>query len=646
MPSVGRPVSGWQPALLAALLALAIGASHAPAAVATSSGQLYAFGENGYGQLGNATNNGTVKANPMPALVTLPGASGPVTQIAAGYDHSLALTSSGQLYAFGKNLFGQLGNATNNGTVKANPTPALVTLPGASGPVTQVAAGFYFSLALTSSGQLYAFGENYVGQLGNATNNGTNNPNPTPALVTLPGASGPVTQIAAGHDHSLALTSSGQLYAFGENLFGQLGSATNNGTSNPNPTPALVTLPGASGPVTQIAAGGNHSLALTSSGQLYAFGENYFGQLGNATNNSTFNPSPTPALVTLPGAGGPVTHIAAGYAYSLALTSSGQLYAFGENYFGQLGNATNNGTNNPNPTPKPISLLGAGGPVTHIAAGYAHSLALTSGGQLYAFGENYFGQLGNATNNGTNNPSPTPALVDLGAGTTIDTMAPGLGRHTLVVIANLAVANSSLPAGHVGAPYSATASEQGGAGPFSWQASGLPAGLSIDANSGQISGTPTAAGTSRVVLSVSDRFGIVAAGAPLALSVKAARPRISNLRQSHRRWRRGRRVAKVSVLATSPLTARRADARIGTTFRFGLNQKARMSFAFAIRKGKRFKKAGTLTFAGRTGLNRVIFQGRISRRQRLKPGRYKLTVTAKHGSMRSKPRSLRFTIVG
>ena len=71
-----------------------------------------------------------------------------------------------------------------------------------------------------------------------------------------------------------------------------------------------------------------------------------------------------------------------------------------------------------------------------------------------------------------------------------------------------------------------------------------------------------------------------------------------------------------------------------------------MSFAFAIRKGKRFKKAGTLTFAGRTGLNRVIFQGRISRRQRLKPGRYKLTVTAKHGSMRSKPRSLRFTIVG
>ena len=110
--------------------------------------------------------------------------------------------------------------------------------------MTQIAAGAYFSLAVTSSGQLYAFGENFYGQLGSATNNGTGNPNPTPALVSLPGASGAVTELAAGYGHSLALTSSGQLFAFGENFYGQLGSATNNGTSTPNPTPALVSLPG------------------------------------------------------------------------------------------------------------------------------------------------------------------------------------------------------------------------------------------------------------------------------------------------------------------------------------------------------------------------------------------------------------------
>ena len=155
-------------------------------------------------------------------------------------------------------------------------------------------------MASASPGQVFAFGENYYGQLGNATNNETGLPNPSPALVSLPGAVGPVVRLAAGKEQSLALTSTGQLYAFGDNRYGQLGIATNSGTGNANPTPALVSLPGAGGPVVQIATGRRHSLALTSTGQLYAFGVNYSGQLGNATNNLTENPNPTPTLVSLP----------------------------------------------------------------------------------------------------------------------------------------------------------------------------------------------------------------------------------------------------------------------------------------------------------------------------------------------------------
>ena len=313
----------------------------------TSSGQLYAFGNNVYGQLGSTA---TTTPNPVPALVTLPGQLGTVTQVAAGAYHSLAVTSSGQLYAFGYNYYGQLGNATNNATTSPNPTPTLVGLPGAIGAVTQVSAGDLHSLALTSSGQLYAFGFNAIRPAReHDSDNGTTSPNPTPALVSLPGAVGPVTHVVAGLLHSLAVTASGQLYAFGHNQYGQLGSTTNNGTTTANPTPTLVTLPGASGPVVNAAGGGLFTLALTSTGQLYAFGENSLRQLGSTTNNGTGNPNPTPTQVTLPGQVGSITQIGAGANQTLAVTSSGQLYAFGYNGFGELGSATNAATANREP---------------------------------------------------------------------------------------------------------------------------------------------------------------------------------------------------------------------------------------------------------------------------------------------------------
>jgi alpha-tubulin suppressor-like RCC1 family protein len=643
-----------------AVFALASALSAASASAAAPSGGLLAFGSNLFGQLGVTTNSATTNANPTPTLVGLPGGMGTVTQIAAGSYHGLAVTSSGQLYAFGNNYYGELGSTTNNGTSTANPTPTLVALPGEIGTVTQTAAGGNDSLALTSSGQLYAFGYNADGELGNTTNTGTNNPTPTPTLVTFPGEIGTVTQIAAGSFHSLALTSSGQLYAFGYNAQGQLGITTNSGTANANPTPMLVALPGQIGTVTEIAAGAYYSLAVTSSGQLYAFGDNLYGELGSATNSGTGTPNPTPTLVGLPGQIGTVSQISAGGDHSLAVTSSGQLYTFGSNAYGQLGSTTNSGVATANPTPTLVGLPGQIGTVTQIAAAETHSLAVTSSGQLYTFGDNYYGQLGNATNSGMATANPTPAPAGLAPGTTIDTVATGpVATASLAIVSGLTITSGSLPGARAGSPYSAALSAAGGTAPLSWSASGLPGGLSIDAHSGVISGTPTAAGSSAVAIAVSDAYGsqtsrsLTLAVAPAPAPAGHTPPPVVSATQTHRTWRE-RRSRK-----------HKHGAPIGTTFSITLNERAKVTLAFthtiggrkvarhctAQTKKNRHKPkcsrtvtAGTLTFTAHPGVNKIPFKGRFSASKKLPPGRYTLVIIATASGKSSAPRNLTFTI--
>ena len=155
--------------------------------------------------------------------------------------------------------------------------------------------------------------------------------------------------------------------------------------------------------ISQISAGSDHSLALDSEGQIYAWGYNYYGQLGNGDTTD----SNTPVKVDTSGvlAGKTITQISAGSDHSLALDSEGQIYAWGYNYYGQLGNGDTTDSN----TPVKVDTSGvlAGKTITQISAGFFHSLALDSEGQIYAWGANYNGQLGNGTTITSNTPVQT-----------------------------------------------------------------------------------------------------------------------------------------------------------------------------------------------------------------------------------------------
>lgn len=306
--------------------------------------------------------------------VQVSGLSG-VTAISAGGGHSLALKPDGTVWAWGENGSGQLGNGTNRGSWTL---PAQVS--GLTG-VTAISAGGSHSFALKTDGTVWAWGEAQYGQLGTGI---TASDSWIPVQVS--GLS-TVTAIAAGSEHSLALKADGTAWAFGWNLFGQLG----NGTTSDSSTPVQVSgLNGATG----IAAGGHHSVALKGDGHVWAWGEN--GMLGDGTDEDSSTPVEVLVL-------NDITQIAAGYGHSLALKGDGTEWAWGSNWEGQLGNGTTSYSPVPTEVGGPSGLAG----VTALAGGGLHSLSLNGNGTVWAWGYNWEGQLGN----GGTVSSPTPLLV-------------------------------------------------------------------------------------------------------------------------------------------------------------------------------------------------------------------------------------------
>ncbi|MBL9145190.1 MAG: hypothetical protein JNM99_16035 [Verrucomicrobiaceae bacterium] len=303
--------------------------------------------------------------------------------------HCLALTSDGKVYGWGENASGQLGYGS---MVPSVPSPVAVDMSGAllGKTVVAVAAGAYHSLALTSDGLLFAWGRNTNGELGNNSTSDSSLPTPVDMTGVLAGKT--IVQIAGGQSCSAVLDSNGKVYAWGANSSGQLGD----GTTTERHVPVAVDTSGVlSGKVvSQISFGSSHSLVLTSDGMLFAWGSNLRGQLGNGSTTSSSSPVAVDVSGVL--ASKTITSLAAGYTHSLALASDGTVYAWGADEYGMLGNAAVVVQSNTAVAVDTSGVL-SGKTVSAIAAGLFNSLALTSDGDLACWGFNNQGEVGDGT---------------------------------------------------------------------------------------------------------------------------------------------------------------------------------------------------------------------------------------------------------
>lgn len=321
-------------------------------AIRNSDGTVWSFGYNAYGDLGYSTLPSDHSDVPGQTQ-GLP--SGRAEAVSAGGNTGMAIMPGGTVWAWGGGLtnggasvpyqVGALSNviSLSQGSLALEGDGSVWTISGTTASrvsglpyIVKIAgAATSTAYALDTQGQVWAWGANDSGQLGNGQTSGT--PTTTPARVKAPKGSSstyllPVRNIAAGSSYALAVLSSGLVYAWGSNAFGQLG----NGTSGSSKNSSLPVRSGTLATATDVASAGLTSAALMGDGSVQTWGYDHNGELGDGNSQHLGSFTTTPGPVSIP-TGTTFNAIAGGSLYFTAETSGGAMWAWGDNYWGNLG---------------------------------------------------------------------------------------------------------------------------------------------------------------------------------------------------------------------------------------------------------------------------------------------------------------------
>jgi len=361
-------------------------------------GELFCWGLNDQGQLGD----GTTTRRLRPTAVRYEGASPLVNQVSTGYHNTCIVTDANRVMCWGDGTYGQngIGSYSTDGTEFDQKRPKEVLLSWDVN-ATMVSTGKNFACALIDDGAVRCWGQNNLGQLGMGST--------SPAYSGLPQeVQLPVGRFAlsidAVEDHACAVLDDGSMYCWGHHKYGNMGTgqlltSTNSYISTPIP----VELPPGKR-VSLMAVGNEHSCAVMIDDSLWCWGRNYYGEVGNgniATENSEIELYPVEVDVQYYA---PIVALSAGYRSTCSLHDDGMLNCWGWNNEGQVGD----GLSNDQSTPTTIQLEGST-EATWISSGYESTCATGSDGSAQCWGKNDYGRLGD----GTTEQRSSPGRIDM-----------------------------------------------------------------------------------------------------------------------------------------------------------------------------------------------------------------------------------------
>lgn len=367
-------------------------------------GVVYVWGGNDKGQLAVATSTREGQENPQLCI----GLKDKVARkVVCGRNSSFAITVHSSVYAWGSNEFGQLGLGREAPKIVAKP----MRIRGLPVDVIDIASGTEHTLALCDSGEVFSWGSNSGGLLGQGDSEATHAPKQIDNLKE-------VHKVACGGLHSVALTRGGQIFGWGRAEGGQLGIPEENllllvQQKGDCYVDAPLRVAGL-GDIVDVSCGEAHTLALDSKGRVYGWGFCNFGQLGINQTSDSFEPGTgnykskvnTPRLIKLL-TGLNVAKVIAGSTFSVFITAAGSIYSCGMNDFGQTGlktclrdlevfypSADKCVKTSDVAVPLGVNSFG-GAKIREVVCGESHVLGVSTGpGDLWSWGKNEQGQLG------------------------------------------------------------------------------------------------------------------------------------------------------------------------------------------------------------------------------------------------------------